>query len=139
MPKNETPGIAIDFSGVKPFDPLPEENNYLCEVTEFTPGTSKPERGSNPKVSLVLTVKEPQEFAGRKLFREYSLQPQALPFLYQFIKAVDPEAVLDENFVLQPAAYIGLPCTVTVTNEEYEEQVRSRPNKIKPASVFAAA
>ena len=133
MVEEDINGIAIDFSGVKPFEPLPEDQKYLCEVTEFKPGKSKADKD---KMSLVLSVLQPEESAGRKLFREYSLDPKALPYLYQFIKAIDPEAVLDEDFVLKPAEYIGLQCSVTVKNEEFEEQIRSRVDKIKPAAVF---
>jgi len=125
--------IAVDFSGVKPFEPLDDKQTYLCEVVKFTPGTSKE---NNPKMSLELAIKEPKASKGRRLFREYSLMTQALPFLYQFIQAVDPTKVLDENFILRPAEYIGLECAVTVENEEFEEQIRSRVKKIFPASRY---
>lgn len=138
--KEEVPGdeVVLDFSAVKPFEPLEENQWYLCGVSSFELGRAKPERGGGPKASLVLAVKEPEAYVNRKLFREYSLQPQALPFLYQLIRAIDPTAVLDEKFVFNPHKYIGMECAVRVRNEEFEEQIRSRVGTIAPASRYSA-
>ena len=128
--------VVLDFSGVRPFEPLDENRWYLVRVSRFELGRAAPERGGGPKASLELTVVKPEEYEGRKLFREFSLQPQALPFLHQFIKAVDPEAELDEDFIFKPSDYIGLECAVRVRNEEFEEQIRSRVGRMAPASAY---
>jgi len=126
--------VILDFSGVRPFEPLDERDDkgnlmyYACEVTALRLGKAK--KGGGPKASLELTVKSPGKYAKRKLFSEYSLQPQALPFLYEFIKAVDPDENLGEDFRFNPDRYIGLSCAVTVVNEKFEEQTRSRVKKI---------
>ena len=158
--------VALDFSGVKPFEPLDPRPIYLAKVTGFKLGESKEK---NPKASLELTIEGPGEVqvdewefgadgqavkeigpavdaksgkaimtkaSGRKLFREYSLIPTALPFLYEFIKAVDPTADLSANFVLDTRNYLGLDCAVRIQNEGYQEQVRARVQRVYPASKY---
>ncbi len=148
--------VILDFSNVKPFEPIDPGVIYLCSVSALTVGKSKE---GNPKTSLELTVVSPDEVAvedwhendegemvnfgmtdkttkakGRKLFREYSLNANALPFLYEFVKAADTNAVLNESFRYNPKNYIGLQVAVKVKNEAYEEQVRPRVTKVLPAS-----
>lgn len=142
--KSEAPGAAksseviLDFSGVRPFEPLEERDDkggliyYACQVTALRLG--KAQKGGGPKASLELTVQSPEKYAKRKLFREYSLQPQALPFLYEFIRAVDPGEELGEDFRFNPDKYIGLSCAVTVQNEKFDEQIRSRVKKVFSAN-----
>lgn len=155
--------VALDFSNVKPFEPLDPGQVYLCSVSKLTIGTSK---SNNPKVSLELTILGPEEAqveewisdgegawasaglaekdgepvmtkaSGRKLFREYSLMPDALPFLHEFIRAANPEAVLDDKFIFAPADYIGLEVAAKINNEAYEEQIRPRVRRILPATAF---
>jgi len=128
--------VVLDFSGVRPFEPLDETKWYMVSVSRLELGRAAPERGGGPKVSAEFTVTKPEQYAGRKLFREFSLQPQALPFLHQFIRAVDPDAELNEEFIFRPSDYIGLEMAVRVRNEESEEQIRSRVGRMAPASAY---
>jgi hypothetical protein len=151
--------VVLDFSGVKPFEPLDPAKKYLCRVTKL-------ERGSGPKgpkSSLQLTIEAPDESMveewipdesaeggmakvgitdrttkakGRMLFREFSLVPQALPFLHEFIKAVTPDAKLDDKFRYLERNYGGLPVAVSITNEAFEEQIRARVKHFYPASSY---
>ena len=125
--------VILDFSEVKPFEPLDESIRYKCEVKDFKLGESKEKK---PKASLVLSITDPEEAKKRQLFREFSLEPQALPFLHGFIKVVDPKAQLDEKFRFSPAKYIGLPVVVTIKNEAYLEQIRSRVQNFYPADSY---
>ena len=147
--------VALDFSGVKPFEAMDPEVVYLCRVTNLVLGTAK--SSGQPKTSLELTIEAPEEVqvvdldgtrrvdkngavvtkaAKRKLFREYSLKPDALPFLYEFIKAADPNAKLDEKFIFKPPNYMGLQVAVKIQNEEFEEQIRPRVHRVLPASAY---
>jgi len=76
--------------------------------------------------------------AGRKLFRTFSLQPKALPFLYQFLKALNPDVELNEAFRYRPADWIGMELAVKGKNEAYQEQIRLRPMNLYPASRASA-
>jgi len=130
--------VYLDFSGVKPFEPLEEttpegkKKFYLTEVTNVT--LAKGPKG--PYAVVEFTVTAPPEGAKRKLFRNYSFTPESLPFLHEFVRACNPEAVLDENFAFRPADYIGSECAVTIENREYEEQIRSGVKKVHPAEKY---
>lgn len=159
---DKEPEVIIDFSQVRPFEPLDPGLRYLCATSKLE--LTKSAEG-NPMAALELTVMAPDEVQvenwaedkdglptettgmkenpdgspvmtkakGRKLFRNYSLLPQALPFLHEYLKAVDPEVVLDEKFRFNPKKYVGLQCAVRIRNEAFEEQVRARVQKIYPA------
>ena len=141
--KNE---VSIDFSGVRPFEPLREDLKYLCSV-------SKMERGQGPKgpkYSVEFTINEPSEIEvetergletikidGRKLFREYSLTSASLPFLHGLLRALG-EKNLGDNFKMKPSNYLGEQVTVKIKNEPFEEQIRSRVQNVLPASAYTA-
>ena len=167
--KAGAPGeVILDFSQVKPFEPLDPSARYLVRCTKLD--ISKASSGG-PKSHCELTIVSPDEVQveewipdeeaeggmrkvgmltdkdgnpvttrakGRLLFREFSLQPQALPFLYEFIKAVDPGAELDESFRYNPNNYMGLTAACTIQNEAFEEQIRARVRRMYPASTYKA-
>lgn len=166
-PKGAPGEVVLDFSQVKPFEPLSSKGKFLVRVTKLD--ISKSQSG-NPKSHCELTIEGPEEAQveewveddgaeggmrmvgplekdgepvmtkakGRILFREFSLEPKALPFLYEFIKAVDPEAVLDETFRYKPENYMGLTAAVSIQNEAFEEQIRARVRRMYPASAYKA-
>jgi|TARA_Y100001951_G_C11209849_1_gene222317 hypothetical protein len=121
--------IVLDFSAVQDIDPLPDDAPYLCMVTKFEPGKARSGQG---KVDVEFNITEPKEFENRKLFRTYSLQPQALFSLYQTLTALgeDPNAMKDKMFKVQPENYIGREAVVFIRNETYEDVVRSRPRRV---------
>ncbi len=159
--------VVIDFSQVKPFEPLDSTRKYLVSVLADKLGKSKE---GKPKTSVTFSVVKPEEVQveewvedstvpggyrkgkglkvddkgnqvitkakNRQFFREYSLEPQALPFLYEYLKALDPDAKLDEDFEYDPKEHMGLQVVVSITNEAYDEQVRPRVKKIYPASIW---
>lgn len=157
--------VVIDFSGVRPFEPMDSSLKYLCTVTKLENGQGP----SGPKSHLELTIQEPEEVPveewipdesaeggmvkvgmkeengepvmtkakGRILFRELSLLPQALPFLHEFLMATGvPKEELDENFKYLPKKYWGLPVCVKIQNEAFEEQIRPRVKRMLAASAY---
>lgn len=171
MPKNPAPSgaageVILDFSQVRPFEPLDPSITYLVRVTKLDISRSQ---AGKPKSHCELTIEDPAEVQveewvpdeeaeggmaqagpkvdengnpvmtrakGRMLFREFSLEPKALPFLYEFIKAVDSDAVLDESFRYNPKEYEGLTAACTINNEAYDEQIRARVKRMYPASAY---
>lgn len=163
MPPKETvkgPGeVVLDFTGVKPFEPLDEKAVYLIGVDSITPTTAD---SGAPMEKMVFSIKGPTEVqamgtkeedgelkltgeyaghttkaAGRKLFRNYMLQENAMPFLYEFIKGVDPKADLNtKTFKFRPAAYIGLEAACRIKNRVYNGQVQADVARILPASAY---
>ena len=161
--KDKTAPVAadeeiLDFSGVTPFEPLDETTMYLVKTSNLRKDTSS--TGKKMAVAEMEIVSpeevraevwEPDEEGnlvkvglsdkmikakGRKLFRNFTLEPQALPFLYNYLKAMDPEVELNEAFRFIPAEWIGMQLCVKGTNEAYNEQVRLRPNNVYPVSRF---
>jgi len=141
--------IVLDFSAVEPFLPLDDKRNYLLQVSAMTPGVSK---SGGQKIDVEYTVLAPDKVMsvdgdgnakevtakGRKLFRSYSLQPQALPFLHEFLKACgETDEKLGKNFKLDLDNYRGSNVTASIANEEFEEQIRSRVTKVMPETKFA--
>lgn len=165
MPEKVSPGeVVLDFSQVRPFEPLDPSVRYQVRCTKLDISKAA---GGGPKSHCELTILAPEEVQveewvpdeeaeggmrqvgmladkegnpvmtkakGRILFREFSLQPQALPFLYEFIKAVNPNAELDEKFRYNPKGYMGLECSCSIQNEAFQEQIRARVRRMYPAS-----
>ena len=116
MKGTEEEGPVIDFSGVTPFEPLDEAIPYLCLVSAMELGRGP----AGQKVHCEFTVDQPEECEttdekgkahmikckGRKLFREFSLVSQALPYFYSFLQALG-EKELGEHFVLNTKKYFG--------------------------------
>jgi len=143
-PPAEKGEVTIDFSGVRPFDPLREDLVYLTTVDKMDLGQGP----KGKKVHVELVVNQPEEIEietesgtqtikveGRRLFREYSLAPQALPFFHEMLRALG-EKDLGSSFKFNSKNYLGEQVAVKVKNEEFEEQIRSRVNKVLPASAY---
>jgi hypothetical protein len=158
--------VVLDFSGVRPFEPLDPSVIYLIRVDKLENRESKEGKPlSHCEISITapeeVQVEEwiPDEEApegmrkvgmktddkgnpvmtkakGRKLFREFSLQPQALPFLHEFIKAVDPSAKLDDKYRYNPDKFVGLEGACKINNEAFNEQIRARVARMYPASAY---
>ena len=130
--------ITLDFSSVGGNEPLPDDAPYLCMVTKFEPGKSRQGQG---KIDVEYTVSEPEEYANRKLFRTYSLQPQALFALRDTLQALgeDPKSLSDKAFQVVPDAYIGRSCVVYIQNETYNERINSRPRRVAHADTWTEA
>ena len=169
MPKNPAPAsgeVILDFSQVRPFEPLNPDESYLVRVTKLDISASK---AGKPKSHCELTIEGPDEVQveewepdeeadggmrrvglkmdangnpvmtkakGRILFREFSLESQALPFLYEFIRSVSPGVELNESFRYNPKEYEGLTAACSITNEAYDEQIRARVKRMYPAAAY---
>lgn len=125
----------INFTGVG--DPLPKDT-YSAVVTkaEYNPQSKN---SGNPTVALEWTVNE-GDHDGRKLFRSYSVQPNALIFLKQVLVAlgVDPEDLsteIDIDSVL--LGVLGSECMLDVSIGEYNGSPNNQVDKVRPAGVAA--
>jgi len=130
-------GRAMDFSGVKPFDPLDEKLEdgktaiYPARIFKITTDKSGP-KGLYDEV--VFEVLAPEKYHKRQLFRNYPLNESARPFYYELLKAANPDVELGSDFVMVPEEWLGLEVGISVENETYEEQIRSRVKKVHPSS-----
>lgn len=117
--------INLDFSDVKPPEPLPEGNVILkivdCQI--------KP--GKKDKENLVIHVRyelvEPSEFAGRKIRDWISLHPDAIWSAKTWVAAllrIDEEDVT--TFELNPEGVVGeLVGATLVHGDEYKGRVQT--------------
>ena len=150
----------LDFSDVRPFEPLDSNVTYLVRCTNLEKRTAstgskmytaeltvvapeevrvedwEPDDEAEGGMSFVGLSEKTTKAEGRKLFRNFSLEPQSRPFLYQFLKAMDPNVELNEAFRLKPADWIGMELATKGINNAYNEQVRLQPNRLYPASAY---
>jgi hypothetical protein len=127
---------VLDFSNVQVLD---TEIPYLVTISKLAMGTSK--GAGQDKISAEFTIDEPSELPGikgRKVFREYSLQPQALFSIYGLLKALGETPA--KSFKLNPDKYIGSQVTMWVrTRESTEYGDKSEPKSFAPAADYGRA
>lgn len=123
---------VMDFSDIKPFEPLDPTILYKSLVTVCKKNTS----GKTPSYHTEFTITAPETVDGvvgittdktgntvnaknRKVMKEFYLTPKAKVFLYEFIKACNPEADLTvKNFKMNGADYEGSEVCITIENKE---------------------
>ena len=129
----------VDFSVVKEMEPVLDGEDYLCTVSKWTFGQATTGQKGR-KVDIEFTVTEPTFFEGRKMFRTYSLLPTSLFSLMNVLVALgeDPVKLKAGKMALDPSKYLGSPVVVVAKNEIYEDQERSRPRRVLPASKWEA-
>jgi hypothetical protein len=159
---------VLDFGGVKPFEPMNSKAMVLAAVTGCERAAGPKGPMSNVEFTITspdeIAVEEWIEDAeaeggyvkgdgivmvdddnakmtkakGRKLYRSYSHTPDALPFLYEFVKAAKPGTDLTGKFKMVEKDFIGVVLALKFKNEAYEEQIRGKPSKCLPAAAFKA-
>lgn len=114
--------LTLDFTGVSTeFEPLPV-GIYKAVVAELEYVASS-EKSGQPYLKFVFEVKE-EGYTGRKLFMNASLVPSALWKLGKVLNALGVE-VPKEEFNLELAALVGLPCTLSVASREFQGKMRN--------------
>jgi len=118
----------VDFSNVTDFKPIPEGTYDVTLSGAKVIAESK--SSGQPYVELTFTVAE-GEYAGRRLFRNFSLQPQAL---WAFKKGMvrlgsDPDNFVGEldlsDIEMLCADCVGSPARIVVALRDYEGQQRN--------------
>jgi len=126
----------IDFSNVRELTPVPE-GEYAATLTG-TKLVPEAKESKQPYVEMTFTIAD-GEFAGRKLFRNYSLQPKALWSFKQTLVRLgtDPELLsgeLELEDVAEIAAdAIGQPCRLSVGFREYQGNMRNELKEVLSA------
>ena len=141
--ENEVPTPKISFKDVA--NNVVDPGEYLCNFTgqkyeEASQSSGKPYIRADFTVRHLASDETDVKFAGRKLFRNFSLQPQSLFALKGLMVALDcdPDIFEEEDLDITEALgeLIGGECVVTVTNEEYQGEPRARVGRIRAASGF---
>ncbi len=103
--------------------------NYAVTVSSVQETLSK--SSNKPMLAVKLRIEEPEDQAGRILFDNFSLQPQALWKLKRWLLALGYAEDEIAEFELDPEELVGLDCVAAVIVEpfirnqgtEAEEQV----------------
>ncbi len=134
--------MKIDFSGVEEFVPVPE-GRYLAEVTRSEEGIAK---SNQRKWGLGFRVVEAadgtEEFVGKTIKWDMSLQPKALWKVMQTIQALGEDVSKDDDdFEFDAENYKGRKCVMIVetTSPDAVYGVRTRVNRLESASTWAVA
>ena len=118
----------VDFSGVREFTPIPE-GTYEATLSG-SKVVAEAKTSKQPFVELTFTVAE-GEHAGRKMFRNFSLQPQALWAFKQAVVRLgaDPDSFSGElefeDLEMLLGDLVGSPCRIAVGTREFQGQTRN--------------
>lgn len=123
---------VFDFSNIQEMQALPD-GFYNCIVTEYK-FIARSKSSGQPNVRLVLTVQD-DEYKDRKLFKNYSLQPQALWAYKQGMIncGVDPDTFEGQVDIEEIGATVmGSECVVQVSTKPYNGRITNNVDKILP-------
>jgi hypothetical protein len=117
-------GIRVDFTDVKSgFEPIPE-GKYEAVVFEVEQKVGQ--NSGKPYLNWQLKI-QGGEFDGRRLFYMTSLSPNALWKLKTNLIALGyTKEEVEGDFDLDLPDLCGRECTVVVTHEEYQGEMRDR-------------
>jgi hypothetical protein len=126
----------INFSNVQTLAPLPE-GEYQAILSEFKV-VDKAKSSGKPYVALTFSITE-EGYAGRKVWRNFSLQEQSLWALKQTLirLGVDPDTLADGDVELEDilGEAIGSPCVVVIGIREYNGE-RNEVRQVLEASEY---
>jgi hypothetical protein len=131
-------GFKMSFSGVT--NDVVTPGNYICTLTgvkfnEASQSSGKPYIAA--EFTIVSDEDENTQFAGRKVFRNFSLQSQSLFALKGAMIALDADPEIfesEEEFDIVEYLkenLIGNQAILTITNEDYQGEPRARVGKIR--------
>lgn len=128
----------IDFSAVEDLVAI-DENDYEATLTSFEYFPTSKSSGE-PYYQLEFTVSEPP-YAGRKLWRNFSCQKQALwAFKQAAVRlGADPDDLIgsvDMDEILE--GIVGRDCVLRVGQREYEGEIRNEVKRVMAARTASA-
>lgn len=124
----------INLKAVSRAEPIPA-GTYDATFTDFE---KKPNNdGSGDHFSVQFTVTD-EEYAGRKLFRNYSLKPDALPYFKQFMARLGApdDALEDEDAEIEDILndLKGADCRVKARIRTYQGEARNEVQSVLSAT-----
>lgn len=131
------PKVRVDFSKARDFEALPV-GVYLVTVEETEVKDSNSSEYQYIKWTLQVAT---GEFAGRKLWMQTSLSPKAtfgLRLALQALGETNPELESDE-FEMDPDDYLGRSALAVVSQEEYNQRMQNRVDKLLPPDSLSAS
>lgn len=123
-------GIKVDFSDTESQGVI-DEGDVGLEVVEVEQKTSDNSGGDYLALEFKIISGLDDQFNGRKVYHNCSLQPQALFNLRGVLEALGfevPQGVMD----LDPADMIGETCGASLAHEVYQGKTKARPVEFFP-------
>lgn len=139
---DESPEELVDFSVMKKYEPVPQNEPFLCVVTKWNKGKSSKGMG---KISVELTVEEnrfkSEDHVGRIMSRDFSLQPQSLFSIFNLMVSLgaDPEELKIKGSKMEESDFLGLSCVAYAQDNTYNDNTRSQIRRTLPASKWEEA
>lgn len=125
-PQTDQPDFMIDINpDIKPFEPVPEGTYILIIHPEDVTMNQKTPSGF-PSIKIAHTVVKPDEHAGRKIYMNYTLKPDAQWRIQQLCLAT-----IGEWRPFKLPELCGVQHSAVVRNEDYQGTPQ---NKIKSFS-----
>jgi hypothetical protein len=108
-------------------DPLPK-GDYVFMVSSADIGVAKKD-GETPVMTVVNEVVEPEEYAGRKLWRTFTLTPAAAPYTIKIVKACGIGYDYNEDtgeLSFEESDLVGCQYVGTVKHRPYMDQYKEK-------------
>lgn len=128
--------VHLNLTGIQSgFEAIPD-GYYHVVVQEAAHTTS---REGNEMLALRFAVQAPEDHAGRLLFANFSLLPQALWKVKQLLEALDPYGDYSGPVQFDVVDLLNLECVAVVTTEMYQGEKRNRVARVMPLDVEVEA
>lgn len=122
--------IKLDFTGVESFQ-RPSEGEHVCKIVN---AELKQSQGGNDMIVVTFEVTKGQD-KGARVFENYPLAENALWKLKGMLQAIGMKC--DGKVQLDLDKLIGKICIVSVIDDEYNGQVRSRVQECRKLAAVA--
>lgn len=122
--------VKVDFTGVESFQ-RPSEGEHVCKIVS---AELKQSQGGNDMIVVAFEVTKGQD-KGARVYENYSLAENALWKLKGMLQAIGMKC--DGKVQLDLDKLIGKICIVSVIDDEYNGQVRSRVQECRKLAAVA--
>lgn len=122
--------VKVDFTGVESFQ-RPSEGEHVCKIVS---AELKQSQGGNDMIVVVFEVTKGQD-KGARVYENYPLAENALWKLKGMLQAIGMKC--DGKVQLDLDKLIGKICIVSVIDDEYNGQVRSRVQECRKLAAVA--
>lgn len=122
--------VKVDFTGVESFQ-RPSEGEHVCKIVN---AELKQSQGGNDMIVVTFEVTKGQD-KGARVFENYPLAENALWKLKGMLQAIGMKC--DGKVQLDLDKLIGKVCIVSVIDDEYNGQIRSRVQECRKLAAVA--
>lgn len=122
--------LEFDESDFTSFEPVPA-GVYNARVDASNMEVKQSQNG-NDYVTFCYVIEGDEQYAGRKVFDNYTISKKAMWKLTNVLLALGVIDNTTRKFVLQPEMVHNKPCRIKVSQEEYNGKLRNRVDTVMP-------